>query len=188
MGRRHLKLIVVLVWLAAFGTPQQAFARDFGPFQGKVVDAATKEPVEGVVVLVEWSQIHFFSGSTFYDAQETLTDKQGAFLIPGIWVLNPWAHVSVEANIIVYKSGYQAIETGLFASWSQQINETLDYVLTIEDGKPTLMLKKLPLEERKRIGTPGGVAGIPSEKVELLIKDQQGKEIPGWGEVGPVRR
>jgi hypothetical protein len=181
MGRRLLKL-VVLVGVAAFGMPQQAFASDFGPFQGKVVDAATKEPIEGAVVFVDWFQIHFFAGSTFYDAQETVTDKNGEFVIPGIWVLNPWRYFSVDAGMIVYKSGYRAIQTGAFRNWGQ-INQELDYVLKVEEGEPTLMLRRLTLEERKRADYPG-TSRIPGEKKKLLMEEiNRERRFLGLGKV-----
>lgn len=59
---------------------------DFGSYRGKVVDAGTKKPIERIVVFIEWRQKHAFGGSTFYDAQETLTDYRGErkrFTSPG---------------------------------------------------------------------------------------------------------
>ncbi len=85
---------------------------DFGPYQGQVVDVDTKEPIEGAVVFVSWRQSHFFGGSTFIDAQETLTDKNGDFHLSGIWVFNPWRRLGSHAQMIIYKSGYQRIRTG----------------------------------------------------------------------------
>ncbi len=180
--RRRSWISAILAGLLAASISPEALASDFGPFQGKIVDAATKEPVEGAVVFVAWYQTHFFAGSTFYDAQETLTDRDGQFTIPGIWVLNPWRHFSVDAGMIAYKSGYLAITTGAFRSWSQ-INHGLDYVLMVEDGKPTLLLKKLTMAERRQDTTPG-TGDIPHVKKRLLIREiNKERRLFGLGEV-----
>ncbi len=155
---------------------------DFGPYQGKVVDVKTKDPIEGVVVLIQWRKLHGFGGSTLIDTQETLTDKDGAFYIPGIWVLNPWAHLTSDARITIYKSGYKAIK-GVFKKWKELKPTTKKYVLKVEDGKPIIMLKKLTLEERKRFSTPG-TSDIPHEKKKLLIQEiNKERKVFGLGEV-----
>ena len=56
--------------------------RSLAPFEGKVIDADTKEPIEGAVVLAVYSyEIYSFAGSNavIKDGQETLTDKNGEF-------------------------------------------------------------------------------------------------------------
>lgn len=163
---------VLIICVFVFAIYDYAKASDFGPFRGKILDADTKEPIEGVVVFVEWRQIHFFAGSTFYDAQETLTDKNGEFHIPGIWVLNPWRHFGVDAILIVYKSGYRAISTGAFRRW-KEINPELDYVLKVEDWKPVIVLKRaINVDERwKNVGYADPGSDIPDEKMKLLMKE-----------------
>lgn len=164
-----------------------ANANEFGPFRGKIVDANTKEPIEGVVVLIEWRKLHFFAGSTFIDAQETLTDKNGEFYIPGIWIFDPWKRLMSEASMIIYKSEYQAISTGAWRDW-EGFKPPLKYVERVENGNPVIVLIKLSLTARKESFTPGW-EGIPSEKAKLLIQEinKEGKFL-GLGEVGPVRR
>ena len=56
--------------------------RSLAPFKGKVIDADTKEPVQGAVVLA----VYYFTGygpagamSSVKDGQETVTDKNGEF-------------------------------------------------------------------------------------------------------------
>lgn len=46
----------ILVSFFAVIVGDWAHATDFGPFQGKIVDADTKLPIEGVVVLLEWQK------------------------------------------------------------------------------------------------------------------------------------
>ena len=142
---------------------------DFGPFQGKVLDMKTKEPIEGAVVLIEWRKIHFFAGSTFIDAHETLTNKNGDFYIPGIWIFNPWKHISSDTQMIIYKSEYKAIETGAWRDW-EVFSPKLEYVLKVEDGKPIFLLKKLETIEERRQNIPSRVHA-PKSKSKLLDQE-----------------
>ena len=72
-----------------------------GPYKGKVIDAETKAPIIGAVVLAVWYRGApglGVSSHGFLDAEEVLTDKNGEFvigehapasLIPGTWVDEP---------------------------------------------------------------------------------------------------
>ncbi len=78
------------------------------PYKGKVIDADTKKPIEGAVVLV----IYFvespgIAGSNFIqeNAQETLTDENGEFNITGKIA---WFEKGVwpEGGVTIFKPGY----------------------------------------------------------------------------------
>ena len=183
-----LIILILFVFIIGFwGKVEGAEFMDFGPYQGKVVDVDTKEPIEGAVVFVYWSQSHFFGGSTFIDAQETLTDKNGDFYLAGIWVFNPWKRLVSHALMVIYKSGYSPIETGGWKKW-KEFDPVLDppmkkYVLKVEDGKPVMILKKLTIKERRRYSTPG-TSGIPHNKKKMLIKEiNKERKFFGLGEV-----
>lgn len=163
--------IVLISWLLAVCSYNIAKAGEFGPLQGKIVDADTKEPIEGVVVFVQWRETHLWAGSTFIDVQETLTDKDGKFYLSGIWVLNPWKRIGVDTIMIIYKSGYRAISTGVIENWRDiKPDPNLEYVLKLEDGKPVIMLKKLTAEERKQESIPT-TPNIPEDKMKLLTEE-----------------
>lgn len=75
-------LTITLSW--AVGWSDIAWAD--GPYRGKVVDAETKEPIEGAVVVAVWTRRVFRiveNKTVFADAKEVLTDKNGEFEIPG---------------------------------------------------------------------------------------------------------
>jgi hypothetical protein len=177
--RSKFFLIVLICFVFVIGYWERvegAEFMDFGPYQGKVVDIDTKEPVEGAVVFVSWRQSHFFGGSTFIDAQETLTDKNGEFHLPGIWAFNPWKRLVSDALMIIYKSGYQPIITGAWKKWKEfdplSGPPTRKYVLKVEDGKPVMILKKLTIEERKRASASDpSTTDIPGEKKKLLLQE-----------------
>jgi len=78
-------------------------------FYGKVVDADTKEPIEGAAVLAVYhKEVPGVAGSNTYsiDAQEALTDEKGEFKIPQTkrwFVLN---RGYTEGNLIIFKPAY----------------------------------------------------------------------------------
>jgi len=105
---RKFFLSLVLTMLAGCGPISPLFAG--GPYKGRVIDAETKEPIVGAVVLAVWYRRAPGLGGPsqgFLDAEETLTDKNGEFvigehppasLIPGTWVDGP--------NITIFYPNY----------------------------------------------------------------------------------
>jgi hypothetical protein len=77
----------------------------YGGIPGKVVDAETRKPIEGAVVLVEWDITKGFglSYTERYKVFETVTNEDGWFTLPG--VLNPLVN---PPNLAIYKKGYFA--------------------------------------------------------------------------------
>lgn len=191
---RYRILQIIFVSLLLVICNHYAYAGVFGPFSGKVVDAETKKPIEGVVVLIEWRQGHLFAGSTFVDAQETLTDKEGEFYIPGVWIFNPWKRLMMKAStyFLIYKSGYGTTNDSEIKYMVGALTEDWDVrspdIEFDSRGKPVILLKKLTVEERKKYSTPGD-ANVPFEKQKLLIQEinKEGRFL-GLGEIGPVRR
>lgn len=56
-----------------------------GPWRGRVIDADTKEPISGAVIVTVWERRYdcgFNNPTYFQEARETLTDKEGKFEIP----------------------------------------------------------------------------------------------------------
>lgn len=72
---------VILTILIFFSTNSYA-----ATFKGKVIDSDTKEPIEGAVVVMSWSEERATPAgptSRLKDVKETLTDKNGMWLIKG---------------------------------------------------------------------------------------------------------
>ena len=73
-----------------------------GPYRGKVVDLETGEPIEGAVVAAEWTLTH-----RFCDAKETVTDKNGEFILPKGSCFSFWPFTEMDpARVVVFKPGY----------------------------------------------------------------------------------
>jgi hypothetical protein len=78
----------------------------YATITGSVVDAETGEPIEGAVVLVEWTKTKGLPGMTHtesYKVIEAVTDKEGNVTISGVF--NPTVN---PPQVTVYKKGYVA--------------------------------------------------------------------------------
>ena len=80
-------------------------------FKGKVIDAETKEPIEGAVVVAIYEKHTLISGpgggySSVIKVKETLTDKNGEFYFPPYTTLIQPNSIEDYAEFIIYKPGY----------------------------------------------------------------------------------
>lgn len=94
MKTKYLIAIITLLFLTS---------GCYGSIIGTVVDAETSKPIEGAVVLGEWTKRH---GIGDYHTEsvkvvEVVTDKEGKFKISGI--LDPFVD---PPDVTVYKKGY----------------------------------------------------------------------------------
>ena len=76
------------------------------PIEGTVVDAETGKPIEGAVVLAEWTITKGIglTATESYMIVETVTDRNGKFKI-NAYVLNPFVN---KPRLTLYKAGYTA--------------------------------------------------------------------------------
>jgi hypothetical protein len=80
------------------------------PFMGKVIDAETKEPIEGAVAVVVYNKtaMGVGAGNVSYamDVRESLSDKEGMFRVPSYTtVVLPFTW-ETTATFIIYRPGY----------------------------------------------------------------------------------
>lgn len=80
-------------------------------FKGKVIDAETKAPIEGAVVVVFYYKITLIewpSGPSSYviHYKEVLTDKKGEFYLPSYTTLISPNSKEYYTEFIIYKPGY----------------------------------------------------------------------------------
>ena len=83
----------------------------FGPYSGKVIDAETKEPIEGAAVLVAFYTrgVSLFNANSYYaDAVETITDKNGEFFVPEhrVYAFRGSETWNYHGSISIFKPGF----------------------------------------------------------------------------------
>lgn len=146
-----------------------SIARYDGPYEGRIIDAETRQPLEGVVVFGEWKVFHpnLAGGNyTYYDAAETLTDKNGEFRIPGkgVRVLSNLT----EMYFLIFKAGYEAIHP---VPWRALKNMITTDNVRFEGNKAIIPIRKLTLEERKKRPIPVRSSHAPLEKQKKLTNE-----------------
>ena len=122
-----LKCAVVCV-VALFATACRTGSEQWGPFQGRVIDAETGAPITAAHVMVLWIReppgLHF--QQWVYDARETVTDRAGRFEIPyerrwfTAWVSEPRLEVFFPGYRSQPSSDAGTIEMMPLKSRSQQ--------------------------------------------------------------------
>lgn len=182
-------------------------------FKGKVIDAETKAPIEGAVVVVVYEKhVYGIAGgySSVIKVKEILTDKNGMFSFSSYTtIIHPFS-TEQEADFIIYKPGYGSfpdfttcppsafptdiIERFFWAETFGKQGEIRARLLT--DGewkdtteKVTFGLVELPMlrTEKERLKTiPGRPTGFRSKELPLLFKAINEERI-GFG-LEPVGR
>jgi hypothetical protein len=77
----------------------------YAPIKGHVIDAETNQPIEGAIVLVEWTKKHGFGDhwTESFKVVEATSDKDGNVQIEGC--NSPFVEFP---DVTVYKKGYVA--------------------------------------------------------------------------------
>lgn len=142
----------------------------YDSYYGKVIDAETKEPIEGAAVLaVYYTEIYWIAGasSRFADAQETVTDKNGEFRIPAIRInkfrlLSGWDHYP---QFRIFKPGYGCYPMHKDVKPMFVPNGTLP-----EKQYVTIELPKLKTREERIENQRCEPASIPKAKYKKFLK------------------
>ena len=111
--------ILALLILATHYINEEGFLyfRD-GPYSGKVIDADTKEPIAGAVVLAIWT-LEFHGGPAgalekLCDVKVTTTDTKGEFTMSKGSGFHLWPFTDIDkARFTIFKGGYDAYPPSL---------------------------------------------------------------------------
>jgi hypothetical protein len=163
MNKRAIQIICLICLIVI---PTCVFVGYDGAYKGQIVDAETKTPVEGVVILGVWHKVAIGPGGgshKFYEARETLSRKDGNFEIDGLGLV--WRLTTDSINVVIFKSGYQYIGTKTWESFKSSTYGRVKW----EGGRAIIPLKKLTMEERRK--KPADKELIPDIKQRLLIKE-----------------
>lgn len=167
MKRRIMRLLVIVCAISITSGCANAVRID-GPYEGRIIDAETGQPIEGVVVLGVWyREMPTVAGAVtrYYDASETTTDARGNFRIKGQGSLV--ASDVLPAHMLMFKAGYQ-YESG---SWSA----LKKYAKNIrwEGEKAIITFRRLNIDERRsfRARPPYPPTDAPLNKVKLMLNE-----------------
>ena len=100
-----------------------------GPWKGQIVDKETGKPLEGVVVLAAWYKAYSthggWGGAGYYDAEETVTDINGRFIIRSkqTWTINPFSAIK-GPEFYIFKPGYGQWQFQGQDQWSKDALES----------------------------------------------------------------
>jgi hypothetical protein len=171
MNRLIAQILFIAILLVCGGCT--SIFRIDGPYNGKVLDAETKQPLEGVVVLGIWRTVQLtVAGPTreFFDSVELLTDKNGEFRISGKG-LRLFSNLD-EMDIVIYKAGYKMRD----CPWSNFKTRTGGQNIQWDGNKAIISLRKMSYEERKKSGVPTG-PNIDPKRQQFLTNEINKEKI-----------
>ena len=142
-----------------------------GPYEGKVIDAETRQPVEGAVVHGSWHKVQLGGAHEYYDSYEVLTDKDGGFKIPGKGLLI--LSEIEDMTLIIFKAGYKQWTPNSWSGLKEGKWQNQEVVWS--DNKGTFKLYKMTIQERKKRGVDFSVL-VPANK-ERLLRIERNKEM-----------
>lgn len=107
----YIYFLGAMVLIAPLSACAQQYSAE--PIEAWVVDAETKQPIEGVIVTANWQLQSGNAGGSFHGGQlmvmETVTDKQGRFYFSGWGPLKPKQGylINLDPQLLFFKSGYE---------------------------------------------------------------------------------
>ncbi len=132
------RLVLILSFLIVLfaSAPAHAFWLVYHKpaYNGRVIDAETKEPIEGAVVVVEYEKEtvgvpeHY---SSVIEVKETLTDKNGEFHIPSYTTIIQPLSIEGWATFIIYKPGYASFP-GYILDQKYQVSAPLKHNMPLD--------------------------------------------------------
>lgn len=101
---RLTTMLLALLPLTACGVSSK-------PIEGQVVDAETKKPIAGAIVIARWRGTYSALVDTHtscYHVETATTDKDGYYKIPGWWEMPKGPFFSEDSMVLdAYKPGYE---------------------------------------------------------------------------------
>jgi len=166
-----LSMIILFLFIAC------TITNKYGPYYGKVIDAETKQPIEGAAVLVVYKTEQYgLAGaiSHFADAQETLTDKNGEFKIPAkrintFRIISGWERYP---GFWIFKPEYGCYPEHKDVKPMFVPNGTLP-----ENEYVIIELPKLKTREERLNNEGCFPVGVPDKKMRKLIKISNDERI-----------
>lgn len=147
--KKWQKALVVFIAVYLLAIILDDVSRENGPWYGRIVDAETKEPLAGAVVIARWVRSYPSVGGEvdyFRKAREVVTDQDGYFKIHSYHTINtvPFIFPIRGPVLTVYYPGHLSIDriTAAFLV-KGATNEVLSSIFRVESvTKEIIELKK----------------------------------------------
>jgi hypothetical protein len=161
---KYLKTIL-LIAILSLSSSGCALYHHYGPYYGKILDAETKQPLEGAVVLAAYyTWLHASPGGPavyFLDAQEVVSDKNGEFKIPSLnaFALRPISTFEPDPYFLIFKPRYKC------------------YARPVPENKHST-IEMIELRTIKdRIANSCSPTGVPKRKMKKFIESRNVERI-----------
>lgn len=166
---KSLMTLLIIVFLFPISA-DCAITKEFGPYYGKVIDADTKEPIDGSAVLVVfYTESYGPAGAiTHYaDALETVTDKNGEFKFPEhrITLFRPLQGWKKHGYFTIFNPGYGHYPDSVGVKPMFVPNGTLP-----KDQYVTIELPRLKTREKRIANLPSPLINVPEIKQKKFIE------------------
>jgi hypothetical protein len=107
MNRKIISIMLAVYFILMVSESHASWLIYHKPeYKGRVIDAETKEPIEGAVVAVYYMKDNLGGVSYIIHTKEALTDQNGEFVIPSYTTLIAPYSIEYKAEFIIYKPGY----------------------------------------------------------------------------------
>jgi hypothetical protein len=165
IGKFLAGMVVSLLLLAAC-----TITNRYDSYSGRVIDAQTKKPIEGAVVLAVYNTEQYgLAGAVlhFADAREVLTDNNGEFKIPAkriitFRVLSGWERYP---HFTIFKPGYGCYPNHKDVKPMFEPNGTLP-----SEQYVTIELPRINNRDERVNNLPSPLIGVPEKKQEQYIE------------------
>lgn len=178
---KKIKMLFILLIIFILNSPSVCSAGFYSKpeFRGRIIDAETKQPIEGAVVVALYYKLPMFSGPSgpspyIFHAKETLTDKKGEFYLPSYSSLT-FSRMGTSINFIFYKPGYMAISERGYSSGKDGVSISMEKYFSAGKIGDVLEIEEGTFEEGSYV-TWKGILGI----VELKRVSPEKAMSPGY--------
>jgi hypothetical protein len=193
MGKKVIYLLAAVLVLGVILLITGAFGKE-KTFHGRVIDADTKEPIEGAAVVIHWVEARATvagESTRFKDVKEVLTDKDGKWSITGpegsqgddltaYFTFFTGIHYTRKPDFIIFKPGYCSYPAGLSIEACKEIKFTGTGETIAGKTLELPKMQKIINREDRLKAMPAPVAGegsIQKQKEFLRLLNEESRYL-----------
>jgi hypothetical protein len=153
-------------------------------FRGKIIDAETKEPIEGAAVVVTYSKHSIIGGpaggySSIIHTKEAITDSEGVFHIPSYTTFVGPNSKEHHAEFIIFWPGYGNFENRVSPPMGVSLPTRESFFLADNFGKQGEINITVGPHRDSKAKVTFGVVELP----KVHTREERRKELPGYPNV-----